>query len=215
MWFFNLLYRLFVVLFVVLVAPYKVLAWSLPVSILITLGSGLVDLILVKVIKIKKEFKLFDMITDWGFVIMFVLLTVNPVTKMSEEERSMLPCIGNVDKDLQFVVEGYAKWNSECRSVIHVGHGYYDAERDDTIFFTGSGENSVRNIVGNVYDEPVQYVFSCRGDDHPLWELFTGDVSHSLGSKEVEMINGKEVRFFAKKGTILMTNRFSNWLLFW
>ena len=104
MWFFNLLYRLFIVLFVVLVAPYKLLAWSLPASIVITLGSGLVDLILTKTIK--KEFKLFDMITDWGFVIMFVLLTINPVTKMSEQEKSMLPCIGNVDKDLQFVVEG-------------------------------------------------------------------------------------------------------------
>lgn len=213
MWFFNLLYRLFIVLFVVLVAPYKLLAWSLPASIVITLGSGLVDLILTKTIK--KEFKLFDMITDWGFVIMFVLLTINPVTKMSEQEKSMLPCIGNVDKDLQFVVEGYPRWNSECKSVIHVGHGYYDAERDDTYFFTTSGANSVKNIVGNVYDEKVQYVFSCRGDESTWMELLTGDVSHPLMEKEVEVINGKEVRYFAKKGTVLMSNRFSNWLVFW
>ena len=214
MWFFNLVFRLFVVLFFVGVAPYKVLAWSLPVTFVAIIASGLIDIFLTKVMK-AKGFKPFDLIMDWGFVIVVVLLTVNPVTKMTAEEKSMLPCIGNVDKDLEFIVEGYPRWNTECKSVIHVGHGYYDTEKDDTYFFTTSGANSVKNIVGNVYDEKVQYVFSCRGDESTWMELLTGDVSHPLMEKEVEVINGKEVRYFAKKGTVLMSNRFSNWLVFW
>jgi hypothetical protein len=196
----------------VLLAPYKVLAWLLPISIVSILVTGFADLFLVKVMK-KKGF-LFEVIADWGYVLVVVLLSMNPVTKMTEEEKSMLPCVGNIDKELEFIVEGYPRWNSECKSVIHVGHGYYDTERDDTFFYTASGANSVKNIT-RVYDEQIQYVFSCRGDDYAWLELLKGDVSHSLGDKEVEIINGKEVRFFARKGTVLMTNRFANWLLFW
>lgn len=217
LWFLNIFFKLFLACFFVLVLPYEVLVFVFPIIFASLIVYGLVSLLFlfIKFNLNKKLDSLLSTLTDFLLCVFFILLTINPVDKMSEQQKNDLPCLGNVDRDLKNVVKGFPEWNYTCKSVIHVGHGYYDPIKKDTFFVTGTGKRSVKEIT-RIYEEQKQYVVSCRGDiyENPIKTILSFSLSFGFQQKERETINGKEVYYFAKKGNLLVLNQFSNWLSF-
>lgn len=219
MWFFSLLFNLFLALFGVLILPYKGCVY-LFVSTCVYLCIFTLFFTFNFFVKMKfnkKTGALVDRVTDLSFCLLLILLTINPISKMNSEERNNLPCLGNVDPELKNLVQGFPEWDYTCKSVIHVGHGYYDQKSQDTKFISATGEIGVKQVT-KIYEEKKQYILSCRGDlyQSPIKTLLTFSLSFGFQQKERETVNGKEVYYFAKKGNILIVNIgvYSNWFLF-
>jgi len=140
--------------------------------------------------------------------IVFLLLSflsqiLDPGSLMSEEEIRNLPCKGIIAKGFEEGYSYYPEYNENCRSVIHVGHGSRDNGVDR--INTGLGLRLRTKDIIEKYPQKIQYIYSCRGEGNTLNNVLKGKISLTIGEKEKEIVDDKEIYFFAKKGNLLLS----------
>ena len=146
------------------------------------------------------------------FVLALLSQILSPKTFMSKEEFLNLPCKGMIAKEFRKAYDFYPEYNESCKSVIHVGHG--NQKNGVHSMYSGSIRLKTEDVVKS-YPQKKQYVFSCRGETTPLKSIIKGKVSFVIGEREKEIIDGKEVIFFAKKGNLLLSlTRMAPWFTF-
>lgn len=148
----------------------------------------------------------------FSFVLALLSQVLSPGTFMSKEEFLNLPCKGMIAEEFKKAYEFYPEYNESCKSVIHVGHG--NQKYGVHSIFNNSIKLKTEDVIKS-YPQKKQYVFSCRGETTPLKSIIKGKVSFIMGEREKEIIDGKEVIFFAKKGNLLLSlTRMAPWFTF-
>lgn len=132
----------------------------------------------------------------------------SPVEEMTVQ-REQLPCRGYIDPEFEGMFKDFPSFDKSCKSVIHAGHGQ-NSEYGHLIRYKGKQHSTLEMI--KQYPTRKQYVFSCRGNG--ISSYLTLSFSFLFQDKNKEIIDGKEILWFAKDGNILIATKVNFWINF-
>lgn len=151
------------------------------------------------------------------FLLSFIIVVfafgsfVNPASKMTEDYKAKLPCKGYIDPDFEQKFKFLPEYSEKCTSVLHAGHGRMLLGKHLLKF---KGEEYWTNEMFKEYKQTKQYVFSCRGEKGAIIDRIRLNISSLLDEKTIELQDGKEIIWFAKRGNILMATSINIWANF-
>ncbi len=133
----------------------------------------------------------------------------SPVEEMTEFQRKELPCKGYIDPEFEGMFKDFPSFSKSCKSVIHAGHGQNSEYGHLTRY---KGKQHATSEMIKQYPTKKQYVFSCRGNG--LTSYLTLSFSFLFQDKNKEIVDGKEILWFAKDGNILIATKVNFWINF-
>jgi len=127
---------------------------------------------------------------------------ISPIKMMSSQEKQQLPCKGYIDPELESKFNYLPEYSHKCTSVFHAGHGRI--VNGVHLLSYKDVEYSTRDMIDQ-YKQKKQYVFSCRGKQNPILDLMKLNISFLFQDKNIEEQDDKEIIWFAKEGTLLVS----------
>jgi hypothetical protein len=122
-----------------------------------------------------------------------------------------MPCVGAVGDNVKNTpMTGLKPWSEKCTSVVHFAHGRTSDDNIHQVLIDGELMDSLS--VSATYSEKEQYWVSCRKEEGKGISIFSLSQMNTSAPESIEIEGGKKVKYYAKKGSILLVNSLNPWV---